>query len=139
MERRLFTVTEANQALPRIARLIEDLQEKVRWLNTNRQPISYLVEEYNIVNESPVSADYFRVLLRVRRCLKEIQEVGAQVKDINSGLVDFPSRLHGRDVLLCWRVGEGEIRFWHDLESGFAGRQPLPDDEGGPGTEGEGN
>jgi hypothetical protein len=130
MSVRTFTVTEANQAIPRIARLMSDLQARFQWLEANKQPVSYAVEEFNIINESPVSADYFKALVRIRRDLKEISEAGAQVKDIGSGLVDFPSRLHGKDVLLCWRMGEDAIRFWHDLESGFSGRQPLPDLEG---------
>jgi hypothetical protein len=50
---------------------------------------------------------------------------GAELKDINSGLLDFRSQREGREVYLCWRYGEGEIRFWHDLDAGFAGRQPL--------------
>lgn len=136
---RKFTVTEANKAIPRIAKLIEDLREKLGWLNSNRQPVSYVVEQYKIVNESPVDANYFKALLRVRRDLKEIHDSGAQVKDIQSGLVDFPSRLFGKDVLLCWKMGEDEIRFWHDLESGFSGRQPLPDAGERPDAEGQGN
>lgn len=139
MERKRFTITEANKAIPRIAELIEDLRSRLGWLNSNRQPVPYLVEQYRIVNESPVAPDYFKALLRVRRDLREIQESGAQVKDIQSGLVDFPAQLFGKDVLLCWRLGEAEVRFYHDLESGFAGRRPLPDPEGGPGTEGAGN
>jgi hypothetical protein len=136
---RRFTVPEANKAIPRIAKLIEDLQEKLGWLNKNRQPVSYVVEQYKIVNESPVDADYFKALLRVRRSLKEIHDSGAQVKDIQSGLVDFPSRLFGKDVLLCWKMGEDEIRFWHDLETGFSGRQPLPEAGTKPDAEGQGN
>jgi hypothetical protein len=139
MERKLFTVDEANRALPRVARLVRALQDRLQWLGAHRQPISYLVAEFNIVNESPVDGDYFKALLRVRRHMKEIHDVGAQMKDINTGLVDFPALLHGKEVLLCWKLGEDEIRFWHDPESGFAGRQPLPAAEGGSTSEGEGN
>ena len=55
----------------------------------------------------------------------ELQELGVQVKDLDSGLVDFPSSRDGEQVLLCWRLGEDEIAFWHGLDDGFAGRQPL--------------
>jgi len=146
MERKLFTVSQANKAIPRIARLVQDLQEKFVWLNTHHRPApdpaggpeARVAERFNIVDESPVEPEYFKALLTVRRDLKEIQEAGAQVKDINTGLVDFPARLHGREVLLCWRLGEDRIRFWHDPESGFAGRQPLPAEDGS-GSEGPGN
>ena len=57
--------------------------------------------------------------------VEDIQELGAIVKDLDSGLVDFPSVRDGEEVLLCWRLGEGEIAYWHGLEDGFAGRQPL--------------
>ena len=55
----------------------------------------------------------------------EIESIGIQLKDRRTGLVDFPSELDGRPVLLCWRLGEPSVQFWHDATSGFAGRQPL--------------
>jgi hypothetical protein len=54
-----------------------------------------------------------------------LQEVGVQVKDLDTGLVDFPSVRDGEPVLLCWRLGEDEVAFWHGLEGGFAGRRPI--------------
>ena len=63
----------------------------------------------------------------VARCVNEIHGLGAQVKDADEGLVDFPALRGDEEVLLCWKLGEGEIRFWHDLEEGFAGRRPLDD------------
>jgi hypothetical protein len=57
----------------------------------------------------------------------ELEEVGVQVKDLDEGLIDFPAKHPGGDtVLLCWRLGEGEVAYWHRLEEGFAGRKPLP-------------
>jgi len=130
MEKRLFTVAEANDVLPQLSRVLRSLQERFRWLNGNRQTVTFLVAEYNIVNESPVDPRYFGTLMVVRGALREVEKIGAQVKDIGTGLVDFPAKLNGRDVLLCWRLGEDRVRYWHDLESGFSGRQPLdPADE----------
>ena len=60
------------------------------------------------------------------RLVDEIGSCGAQVKDLDSGLVDFPARRRGETVLLCWKLGEEEIRYWHRIEDGFAGRRPLP-------------
>jgi len=57
--------------------------------------------------------------------LEEIQDLGVVVKDLDTGLVDFPSVREGRDVLLCWRLGEDEVAFWHGYDDGFAGRQPI--------------
>lgn len=139
MERRIFTVSEANGTLPRLSELIERLRDRFRWLSGNRQEITYLVAQYKIVNESPVDPRYYEALAAVRGALGEVERLGAQIKDIGSGLVDFPARRHGRDVLLCWRLGEDRIRFWHDLEAGFAGRQPLEPEEIDTGSGGQGN
>ena len=65
------------------------------------------------------------LLQRIRSLVDRIQAQGVLVKDIDQGLLDFPARVQGRIVFLCWKHGEGEIAFWHDLESGFASRQPL--------------
>jgi hypothetical protein len=58
-------------------------------------------------------------------CIEELTELGVQVKDLDTGLVDFPSFRDGDEVLLCWQLGEDEIAWWHTLDGGFAGRQPL--------------
>ena len=62
---------------------------------------------------------------KVQKKAKAIQAMGIQVKDINTGLVDFLARRDGRDVLLCWKYDEPSVAHWHDLDSGFAGRRPL--------------
>ena len=61
----------------------------------------------------------------IAQLVDEIHGLGAQVKDIDTGLLDFPSLRDGGEVLLCWRVGEEAIRYWHGLDDGFAGRRPL--------------
>ena len=63
---------------------------------------------------------------RLARLVDEITSHGAEVKDLDSGLIDFPALLHGETVLLCWQLGEDEIAWWHRVEDGFAGRRPLP-------------
>jgi hypothetical protein len=66
-------------------------------------------------------------LERVRETIAEIDAIGVQVKDLESGLLDFPFRLDDEIVLLCWRMGESSIDHWHTLESGFKGRKPVDD------------
>jgi hypothetical protein len=76
------------------------------------------------VDELQVTIDEEAV--EVVRCATALQELGLLVKDLDEGLVDFPA-LHGEEeVLLCWRLGEDEVAFWHSLDEGFAGRKPLP-------------
>ena len=64
-------------------------------------------------------------LQRVQETISEIDAIGVQVKDLDTGLLDFPFRLDEDIVLLCWRLGEGAIEHWHTVESGFQGRQPV--------------
>ena len=59
------------------------------------------------------------------KCVNQIHGLGAQVKDADEGLVDFPTLRDGEEVLLCWKLGEDEVAFWHGLEDGFAGRRPV--------------
>jgi hypothetical protein len=66
-----------------------------------------------------------RAAEEIAKCVDEIHELGAQVKDLDTGLLDFPSLRQGSEVLLCWRVGEDDIRYWHGPDDGFAGRRPL--------------
>ncbi|HKY31310.1 MAG TPA: DUF2203 domain-containing protein [Candidatus Polarisedimenticolia bacterium] len=136
-EEKLFTVGEANRTLPRLSRLLQSMRDRFRWLSSNRRAPSMMIKEFNVLNEGPVDRQYFAALVAIRRGMKEVESLGVQVKDIRTGLVDFPARLYGRNVLLCWRLGEEQVRFWHDLEAGFAGRQPIPDQGGEPDTGGE--
>jgi len=62
----------------------------------------------------------------IARCVSRIHELGALVKDLDDGLIDFPARRQGEEVLLCWRLGEDEVGHWHGLEEGFSGRKPFP-------------
>ncbi|HEY2326243.1 MAG TPA: DUF2203 domain-containing protein [Gaiellaceae bacterium] len=61
----------------------------------------------------------------LQECLEELQELGVEVKDLDTGLLDFPSLRNGEEVLLCWRVGEDAVSWWHHSQAGFAGRQPI--------------
>jgi len=68
--------------------------------------------------------------LRLKECIDEIQSTGCQIKDLEIGLLDFPTLYRGEEVLLCWRLGEEGIRFWHNLTEGFRGRKPIDEDFG---------
>jgi hypothetical protein len=72
------------------------------------------------------AAEVDREARSLAQVVDEIGEHGAEVKDLDEGLIDFPALRHGETVLLCWQLGEDRIRFWHTVEDGFAGRQPLP-------------
>jgi hypothetical protein len=69
-----------------------------------------------------------REVATIAECVAALEAAGVQVKDMDEGLVDFPARHAGRDILLCWKVGEPAVSYWHGLDEGFAGRKPLPFD-----------
>jgi len=125
MAQRLFTLNEAQALLPQVRQLLRALLE-AREKIVEAQPELWPVLEKAVGNGGGKKAGemlrYFEV---IQRNAQAIQELGIEIKDINTGLIDFPSDRDGRVVYLCWRYGEGDIAYWHELDSGFAGRQPL--------------
>jgi hypothetical protein len=90
-----------------------------------------------IASDQRVDPDYFRLLVDLYRLVERLGKAGARVKDPRAGLLEFPARRGGREVLLCWRVGEPALVFWHECDEGFAGRRRV--DEEGPWDEGPWN
>jgi len=79
----------------------------------------------NVGEAARCRADLEKAVEEAKDTLAEMEEIGVQVKDMEQGLLDFPCVMEGRTVLLCWKLGEKEIAYWHSLEDGFAGRKPL--------------
>jgi hypothetical protein len=130
---RYFTAEEANEALDEVRPLTEELVEHRRGLAElqERQVALSARIAGNGGNVQPhevqgVQERLDEALAGIARCVARIHELGALVKDLDQGLVDFPARRGEEDVLLCWRLGEEEVGFWHGLEEGFSGRRPLP-------------
>ena len=127
--KRLFTVDEANKTLPLVRRILEDV---VRQHRVWREKILELdlVASSSRADEPRERAEQLereaQALAReIDGYQKELEDLGIQLKDRRLGLVDFPSEMGGKRVLLCWRLGEAEVQFWHDEDAGYAGRQPL--------------
>ena len=133
MSQRYFTAEEANDALLEVRPLTEELVEHRRALVELQELQVSLTERIagNGGNVEPRELQDTQERLDVEvagiaRCVARIHEAGALVKDLDEGLVDFPARREGVDVLLCWRLGEDEVGYWHGLDEGFSGRKPLP-------------
>jgi len=129
---RYFTAEEANESLEEVRPLTEELVEHRRSLVELQEWQVALTARIagNGGNVQPQELQELQERLDeevagIARCVARIQGVGALVKDLDEGLVDFPARRDGEDVLLCWHLGEEEIGFWHGLEEGFSGRKPL--------------
>lgn len=133
MPPRYFTPEEANAALAHVRPLAERMvvhRRALAELRARQASLGAVVAgnggDLEPRDFSELEAELTRESARVARCVNEIHGLGAQVKDLDEGLVDFPARRGDEEVLLCWRLGEPEVGFWHGLEEGFAGRRPLP-------------
>ena len=131
---RLFTPDEANAALGRVRplaeRLVELRRELVELQGEHRELRGKVAGNGASIDAEAAGGLEERIEAATAALAETIEAIvaaGAQVKDLDSGLLDFPARHpDGATVLLCWRVGEDEIAYWHGLEEGFAGRKPLP-------------
>jgi hypothetical protein len=133
VSQRYFTAEEANDALHDVRPLTEELVGHRRALVELQELQSSLTARItgNGGNVDPRELQELQERLDeevagIARCVARIHEAGALVKDLDEGLVDFPAQREGADVLLCWRLGEDEVGYWHGLDEGFSGRKPLP-------------
>ena len=128
---RYYTVEEANLALPRLRQWLPRLRARRQRLDVVQRKLSELAVKAaangNLVEEEVLATqrEAQRLAGEVDKLIARINGLGCQIKDIEQGLVDFPALREGREVCLCWRLGETEVAFWHELEAGFGGRQPL--------------
>jgi hypothetical protein len=130
---RTFTPEEANQALQLVRPLAERMVEaRAALLRAQRQQaelVTRIASNGGGLTPSDVSdaaAEVERASRDLMAAVDELQQLGVLVKDLDRGLVDFPCVHRGRELLLCWQLGEEEVAYWHGLEDGFAGRRPLP-------------
>ena len=121
---RHFTPEEANALLPRLEPLLVELREARDQL-TDAEAHEALSGAAPGNGGGTSGRQVGEAFLSVRRALAELEAMGTVLRDIDRGLIDFPAILEGREVYLCWEVGEQGIGFWHHLDTGFSGRQPL--------------
>ena len=129
---RLFTPAEANDLLAEVRPLAERIVDRKRALDEAEAERAGLLRRIAGNGGDLTPSDVAEAVQRVEReaaalgaLVDELQGRGVQVKDLDLGLLDFPSEREGEVVLLCWRVGEDEIAYWHGMDEGYAGRKPL--------------
>jgi hypothetical protein len=132
MARRIFTPEEANRTLPLVRRIVADIvstHREIQRIHAEYHKRSVRLSERGVLSRQDREAlDH-----RVQECTdqlhayrRELRSIGCEMKDEGRGLIDFPGKMDGRDVCLCWMLGEEFVGFWHELDAGFAGRKPLP-------------
>jgi hypothetical protein len=122
---RYYTPREANEILivvrPMVAEMV-GIAERIR----ERQPDLWAMVEKAAGNGgNPALSRLLPEFDRLHTLLHRLQDLGVEVKDVETGLVDFRAVRDGREVYLCWKYGEGSIQFWHEIEAGFQGRQRI--------------
>jgi hypothetical protein len=130
---RVFTLEEANAALTELRPIVERMVQHRRDLTAAQARQSELVTRIAGNGGDMVPSDLHDLAETIQReadaisdCAEQINQVGAQVKSLEEGLLDFPAKRGEEDVLLCWKLGEDEIRFWHGTDEGFSARKRLP-------------
>jgi hypothetical protein len=121
---RHFTVEEANAEIERVGPMLETLRDAKAGL-LDDEAREALSEASPTNGGGDPGKQVGEAFLAVRRILVELTEAGIVVRDVDRGLIDFPAMRGGREVYLCWQLGEDRVAWWHDLESGFGGREPL--------------
>lgn len=126
---RVFTLSEARGLMPRLRKLLTRVLKEREALLDMRVEIDLAREKAEAGGGgSPMGPAYLAHLIAFSEAIQEIEYMGVHVKDLRTGLVDFPYDRDGRIVYLCWRPDEDEISWWHEMDAGFAGRQPLTDE-----------
>ena len=123
---RLFTVEEANALLPTLREILDDLaahRDALREKAPHMEPILRAAMMAN--GGGKAGSEYGLEAYELYLAVERIRELGVVIKDPDMGLLDFPHERDGRVVFLCWHPPEESIEFWHDLDAGYAGRQPL--------------
>ena len=130
--KKLFTVDEANATLPLVRAIAKDLASLAREVIERRERLSLLTggressgDDLYREELTQIEEELEKDSLRLQDYVDELRQLGVEPKNALEGLVDFPSQMDDRVVYLCWKLGEPEVLHWHELNTGFAGRQSL--------------
>jgi hypothetical protein len=126
---RFYTPEMANRSLPLVRRIVEDIVVQfARWQARVRE-FEMISASNSVAAPDPRAAELEREVAALAAELEhfqgELAALGVEFKDYVQGLADFPAQRDGRTVYLCWRLGEPAVEFWHEVDAGYAGRQPL--------------
>ena len=116
-----FTVAQANKSLPLVRRIVADIVRSHEEISDLQQQLEVAKQAQHAAVQNHLQAS----LGHLQDYVDELTEVGCDLKDYRLGLVDFTGRYRGRDICLCWKLGEECVAYWHEMHTGFSGRQPV--------------
>jgi hypothetical protein len=128
-----FSLDEAQSLLPVLESLLKRAIEGKKFAEEKEAKLQELRQriflsggmQVNVLSATRQRAEVDRFVQQAKDAVAEIDAIGVQVKDLDTGLLDFPFVINGEIVLLCWKMGESRIDYWHTVDAGFRGRQPL--------------
>lgn len=125
MQDHVYTVAEANALLPQVRSLVQKMLT-ARANVVHLQPELWPAVEAAVFNGGSKTVSEASIqIIAIQEAIAALQRLNILVKDINTGLIDFPAERDGQLVLLCWQYDEPSVQFWHDVDSGFGGRQRI--------------
>lgn len=129
MQAKYYTLEQAKAALPQVKALMGRVQEARSEIMRLRPDVWPVLQKAATNGGNAAAGEVYTHFHKLESGVKGILEMGILVKDIDMGLIDFLSIRNGREVYLCWKHGEDELAYWHDVNAGYGGRQPIdPDD-----------
>ena len=129
MSERIFTLAEAIGLLPRLRSILEESTDEWKRIKALNPQIQKARDKAQFDGFSPYGVEYIEAVYHLMFLLQQVRELGVVLKDVDRGLCDFPYMRNGKVVYLCWEFGEDTIGYWHDVEAGFAGREPLDESD----------
>lgn len=137
LQAKQFTVASANRTLPLVKAIVADIVELYKDVRDRELRLQDLRRNHKRRNKAStdmyteeveqIQADLEKDMERLKGFVGELEQLGVEFKDYDQGLVDFPTTINGREAFLCWKLGEDSVEFWHTVDSGFQGRERLPD------------
>ena len=135
MKQKFYTVEEANQTLPLVRAIVSDIVTLYQDVHERRERLARIRQipgaehrdEGNVYSDEvgEIQKELEKDILKLESYVEELKELGVVLKDAVAGLIDFWTVIDGREAFLCWKLGEEEIGYWHELDDGFQGRQSL--------------
>jgi len=130
VDERIFTLTEAQSLLPRLRSLLAEISEEWSHLRKLEPDVQKARDKAQFDGYCKSGPEYVQSVSHLMFLIHQIRDMGVLLKDADRGLCDFPYVRQGRVVYLCWQLGEERIAYWHDIDAGFSGREPLDDTDG---------
>jgi|TARA_Y100000590_G_scaffold84269_1_gene94153 hypothetical protein len=120
---RYFTIKSANEALPAVIEKFNNLKKQKNEIIKAEQELQLTASNFEqyMAQKQKLNSE----MTKFYQLIEDLEETGVSLKGLDQGLLDFPSKRFDEDVWLCWKEGETEIKFWHDMNSGFNGRKPI--------------